>query len=112
MLIARRSFFVKRLHDIFIGDLHSSIVNFIGEVKVPIENQCPIYLRQVEALTETFLCSVNSTVTPLPDYLDEDEDLNFFKTDQSLLNNTEQTVYVVCKYHRTCFREGHFSLER
>lgn len=37
-----------------------------------------------------------STASPKLTYFDEDVDLNFINSDKSLLNTTEQTIYVVC----------------
>jgi hypothetical protein len=38
-----------------------------------------------------------STASSKEVYFDEDNDLNFSNSNKNLFNNTEQTVYVVCK---------------
>jgi hypothetical protein len=37
-------------------------------------------------------------------YIDEDDDLKFINANKNLLNNTEQDVYVVCRYIHLLFK--------
>ncbi|CAF2081350.1 unnamed protein product [Rotaria magnacalcarata] len=101
-----------------------TVPKFIDEVKEKINQQCPIYSRQVEALLEHYLCSnthhqVSLTSTSTTNnvfnepfdrtklrnfssissrivYSDEEEkdDFSFITSNTSLSNTTEQTIYI------------------
>ncbi|CAF0796921.1 unnamed protein product [Adineta steineri] len=89
-----------------IDDYCETIPNFISEVKKEINEQCSMYLRQVEAFLEGYICSTNQVELPSTSIatqleqnlhwskLDEEDELNFIDSDKNLLNTTEQTVYV------------------
>jgi hypothetical protein len=44
-------------------------------------------------------------------YIDEDDDLKFINSNRNLFNNTEQDVYVVCKYFILSSKYHSFHLE-
>jgi len=49
---------------------------------------------ELDDLLKTSSTTLGSQIS----YIDEDDDLKFINSNKNLFNNTEQNVYIVCKY--------------
>jgi hypothetical protein len=47
---------------------------------------------------DDLLKTSSTTLVSQISYIDEDDDLKFINSNKNLFNNTEQNVYIVCKY--------------